>query len=143
MLPAMNIVIDRRFFAAGHALGAHADRAFAFLERLVADPTREGTKFERIERTADAKLCSLRVSDDLRAIALEQGPDLVLLYVAHHDEAYRWARTHRTARVSDVLSVVEIPEVGLEGLGATSRGEASCAPARTCDLPNGTAGQTR
>lgn len=130
----MNIVIDRRFFAAGRTLGAHADRVFAFLERLVADPAREGTNLERIEHAADAKLCSLRVSSELRAIALERGPDLVLLYVGHHDDAYRWARTHRTAHAAGGLSVVEIPEGGIEGSAAGVSGEPICPPAGTCDL---------
>jgi hypothetical protein len=131
----MNIVIDRRFFAAGRGLGSHADRVFAFLERLVVDPTREGTNLERIEHSADSKLCSLRVSSELRAIALERGPDLVLLYVGHHDDAYRWARTHRTTHISGGLGVVEIPELEVEGSSGAAPAEPACAPARTCDLP--------
>lgn len=134
----MNVVIDRRFFAAGRTLGAHADRVFAFLERLVGDPAREGTNLERIEHAADVKLCSLRVSSELRAIALERGPDLVLLYVGHHDDAYRWARTHRTAHSAEGLTVIEIPEGEVEGSARSSGGgtaEPFCASAGTCDLP--------
>jgi hypothetical protein len=131
----MNVVIDRRFFAAAHALGSHADRVFAFLERLLADPAREGTNLERIERAADAKLCSLRVSAELRAIGLESGPDLVLLYVGHHEDAYRWARTHRAMHGAHGVSVVQIPEAGVPGEASGSVEEEACAPAGTCDLP--------
>jgi hypothetical protein len=130
----VNVVIDRRFFAAARELGSHADRAFAFLERLVADPVREGTNLERIERAADVKLVSLRVSDDLRAIGLENGPDLVLLHVGHHDDAYRWARTHRTVRDAGGLKVVEIPEGEVEGAVVPPADEPECDPARTCAL---------
>jgi hypothetical protein len=137
----MNVVIDRRFFASAHALGSHADRVFTFLERLVADPSREGANLERIEHAADAKLCSLRVSAELRAIGLESGPDLILLYVGHHEDAYRWARSHRAIHDAHGVSVVEIPEVGVEGTSGTAVVGVICTPARTCDLANETAGQ--
>ena len=137
----MNVVIDRRFFASAHELGSQAERVFAFLERLVADPEREGANLERIDRASDAKMCSLRVTADLRAIGIEQGPDLVLLYVAHHDAAYRWARTHRAVHDPGGLRVVEIPEVPLEGASAEAHDEPPCAPARTCSLGDKTTGQ--
>jgi hypothetical protein len=135
------VVIDRRFFAAARGLGSHADRAFAFLERLVADPAREGANIERIEHSADSKLVSLRVSDELRAIGLESGPELVLLFVGHHDDAYRWARTHRTLHGANGLSVVQIPEEGVEGFAAGEAVEPECAPAGTCDLDGEAAGK--
>jgi len=139
----MRVVIDRRFFASAHALGSHADRVFSFLDRLLADPSRDGAHLERIEHAADAKLCSVRVSAELRAIGLEDGPQLVLLYVGHHDDAYRWARTHRTVSEANGLSIVEIPEVGLEGSGIEGRLEPPCDPAGTCSLNEGTAVQDR
>jgi hypothetical protein len=135
----MNIIIDRRFFESAHALGSHADRVFAFLERLLADPAREGANLERIERAADAKLCSLRVSSELRAIGLERGPDLVLLYVGHHEDAYRWARTHRAIHDAEGLHVVQIPEGVVEGLAVPEADAVVCAPAQTCDLSDETA----
>jgi hypothetical protein len=128
----MEVVVDRRFFAAGAALGARADHVLAFVDRLIADASRGGVNLERIERSADAKLCSLRVDNDLRAIALESGPQLVLLYVGHHDEAYRWARTHRTLRGAHGLSVVQIPETAEEG-GSVPE---PCEAAGTCELPD-------
>jgi hypothetical protein len=136
----MNIVIDRRFFTSGAALGSHAERVLSFVDKLLADEGRAGTGVERIDKSADAKFVSLRVDSDLRAIGLESGPELVLLYVGHHDEAYRWARTHRTMRDAHGLAVVGIPDAGGEGASASagvprpSGPIEPCSPAGTCDV---------
>jgi len=126
----MDVVVDRRFFAAGAALGARGDRVLGFVDRLIADASRGGMNLERIERSADAKFCSLRVDQDLRAIGLESGNRLVLLYVGHHDDAYRWARTHRTIHAAHGVSVIEIPDAGEAVPDAEP-----CELAGTCDLP--------
>ncbi|MBX3142097.1 MAG: AAA family ATPase [Trueperaceae bacterium] len=38
---------------------------------------------------------SMRVNDDVRLILSVQGQYAVLCYVGHHDDAYRWAESHR------------------------------------------------
>ena len=133
----MKVVVDRRFFESGSALGAHGERVLAFVAKLLQDVGRGGANYERVERSADAHFVSMRVSSELRAIALEHGSDLVLLWVGHHDDAYRWARQHRAVvHGAGGVAIVEIPEGTPEtqpGAGAPAP-EAECDPAGTCDL---------
>ena len=138
----MNVVIDRRFFESGSALGAHAERVLAFVDRLLQDVSRGGARYERIERAADPHFVSLRVSADLRAVALESGDDLVLLHVAHHDEAYRWARQHRAVHEVGGVSIVDLAEEAAPPPADAAAAGPECPPARTCDLapwPDGAA----
>jgi hypothetical protein len=106
----VDIALDRRFLASAHALGAHAERVLAFLEKVALEEYRAGLNLERIERSADSKLCSLRVNEDLRAIGVIDHDRLVLLYVAEHDDAYRWAQTHRTAQGDGTLALLSVPD---------------------------------
>jgi hypothetical protein len=131
----MKVVIDRRFFESGSELGPHGERVLAFVGRLLADVGRGGAHYERIERAADAHFVSLRVSSDLRAIALESGSELVLLWVGHHDDAYRWAHQHRAVRgEAGGVSIVEIPDAGAPVAQDAAALEPECDPAGTCDL---------
>jgi hypothetical protein len=47
-----------------------------------------------LELLAASTLFSIRVDQKYRAILSRQGPEWRFLYVAMHDEAYRWAETH-------------------------------------------------
>ena len=46
----------------------------------------------RIERTRDKNFWSASISKELRLILHRTASSLLLCYVNHHDEAYRWAR---------------------------------------------------
>ncbi len=72
---------------------SEARRTSAFLDKLTEDPGRGGMRFEIVRKQPDRNICSARVSMELRAIGYNTGGTLTLLWVAHHDEAYVWART--------------------------------------------------
>ncbi|MBI2683799.1 MAG: AAA family ATPase [Actinobacteria bacterium] len=68
--------------------------------RFQANPQSPGISLERVERVRSEGLWSARVSQDLRAILYREGDAALLLYVGHHDAAYRWAERRRQERHS-------------------------------------------
>ena len=72
-------------------------KALRFGNKWKLQPTSPEYNYESIEGAPDDKFRSLRISDELRAIVLrsERGDTLVLLWIASHDQAWQWARTHR------------------------------------------------
>lgn len=84
-----------------------------FIEKFREAPTSPAIHYEPIQGARDEQLRSVRIGDDYRAIlrAPEQGDVFVLLWVDHHDEAYRWARNKQTAvhPVTGTLQVFDVP----------------------------------
>lgn len=72
-------------------------RVREFTSKFREDPMSSGINYERLSGKIDSRLRSVRVGIDYRAIVLapEQGDVYVLLWVDHHDEAYRWAENRR------------------------------------------------
>ena len=64
-----------------------------------SDPTSPGINYENINGARDANLKSVRLDRDWRGIVFKPntGDVYVLLYVDHHDAAYRWAENRRLA----------------------------------------------
>jgi hypothetical protein len=64
-----------------------------FVEKFRENPAGVGINYERIAQARDKNLRSVRIDDAYRGIVLrpEKGNVYVLLWVDHHDEAYRWA----------------------------------------------------
>lgn len=64
-----------------------------------ADPTSPGINYENINGARDANLKSVRLDRDWRGIVFKpsSGDVYVLLYVDHHDAAYRWAENRKLA----------------------------------------------
>ena len=85
---------------------------------LMMDLKGAGLSLERINRAEDQKLWSARVSGDLRIIMRRDGEDVLLAYVGHHDEAYRWAERrkivpHERTGAMQIVELVEtVEEVG-------------------------------
>jgi superfamily I DNA/RNA helicase len=65
---------------------------------LQMDPKRPGMSFHKLERALDRCFWSVRVSADLRLIVHRTDQSLLLCYVGHHDEAYRWAERRKLER---------------------------------------------
>jgi hypothetical protein len=62
-----------------------------------SDPTSPGINYENIKGARDANLKSVRLDRDWRGIVFkpDTGDVYVLLYVDHHDQAYRWAENRK------------------------------------------------
>lgn len=65
--------------------------------RFQADPTSSGINYENINGAKDSNLKSVRLDKDWRGIVFKpsKGDVYVLLYVDHHDDAYRWAENRK------------------------------------------------
>lgn len=79
---------------------------------LQTEPDRPGLQFHRIDNSKDPNFWSVRVSRDVRIIVHKTGESLLLAYVGHHDDAYRWAERRRieTHPKTGALQIVEIRE---------------------------------
>ncbi len=74
--------------------------------------TSPGMQFHRLERTRDRRFWSVRVTDDIRLIVHRTDGCLLLCYVDHHDNAYRWAErrkieTHPTTGAAQLVEIRE------------------------------------
>ncbi len=70
-----------------------------FVSQFRQNPQAPGINYETIHDAADANMRSVRIDQALRGIVLKpaQGNVYCLLWVDRHDDAYRWATTHRVA----------------------------------------------
>lgn len=78
--------------------------------RLMTDPDRPGLQFHRIDKSKDQNFWSVRVNRDLRIIVHKTGASLMLAYVDHHDDAYRWAE-RRVIDAHPTTGAIQIREV--------------------------------
>ena len=79
------------------------------------DPKSPGINYEKIHAARDPNLKSVRIDQDWRGIVFkpESGDVYVLLYVDHHDDAYRWAERRKLAinPVTGAMQIVLVQEV--------------------------------
>ena len=78
---------------------------------LMMDPRGAGLSLERLN-TADRHIWSARVSQDIRIIMRREGDDVLLAFVGHHDDAYRWAERRRIEphERTGAMQIVELVE---------------------------------
>ncbi len=62
---------------------------------LQTDPTHPGMKLHRLQNAKDPHFWSIRVNRDIRLIVHKTDSGMLLCYVDHHDEAYRWAERRK------------------------------------------------
>lgn len=74
-----------------------------------SDPTSPGINYENISGARDSNLKSVRLDRDWRGIVFKPnaGDVYVLLYVDHHDDAYRWAE-HRKLSINPVTGAMQM-----------------------------------
>ena len=88
---------------------------------LQMNPANPGMQFHRLDKTRDPNFWSVRVSRDIRLIAHKTHASLLLCYVGHHNDAYRWAErrkleTHpktgaaQLVEVREIIREIEIPQ---------------------------------
>ena len=79
------------------------------------DPRSTGINYENIQGARDQNLKSVRLDRDWRGIVFkpDAGDVYVLLYVAHHDDAYRWAENRRLTinPVTGAMQLVTLEQV--------------------------------
>ena len=79
---------------------------------LQMDPSHPGLQLHRLDGARDRNFWSARVSRDIRIIVHQTESSLMLCYVDHHDEAYRWAERRKleTHPKTGAAQLVEIRE---------------------------------
>lgn len=79
---------------------------------LQLNPANPGMSFHKLDRARDANFWSVRASRDLRLIVHRSEKSLMLCYVGHHDEAYRWAERRKLERhpKTGAAQLVEVRE---------------------------------
>ncbi len=79
---------------------------------LQVNPNNPGLSFHKLDRARDPNFASVRVNDDIRLILHQAADSLLICYVDHHEEAYRWAERRRfeTHPTTGAAQLVEIRE---------------------------------
>ena len=80
---------------------------------LQMNPSHPSLQFHRIDRTKDPNFWSIRVNRDIRIIVHKTNHQLLLCYVDHHDDAYKWAERRKleTHPKTGAAQLVEIREL--------------------------------
>lgn len=79
---------------------------------LQLDPTGHGKQMHRIDNSNDPNFWSVRVNRDIRLIIHKTGDSLLVAYVDHHDDAYKWAQRRRIEAhpTTKAIQIVEVRE---------------------------------
>lgn len=77
--------------------------------KFQADPRSNGINYENIHAARDANLKSVRIDQDWRGIVFKPstGDVYVLLFVGHHDDAYKWAENKKLT-INPVTGAMQI-----------------------------------
>ena len=80
---------------------------------LQLNPAQPGHSLHRVNGAKDPNFWSARVNLDLRIIVHRTGDGITLCYVAHHDDAYKWAERRKldTHPTTGSAQLVELREV--------------------------------
>jgi AAA domain len=78
---------------------------------IQADPTAPGLHLHRVDKSPDRNFWTARVNADIRIVLHRTQASLLLCYVDHHDEAYRWAERRIEAHPSTgAAQMVEVAQ---------------------------------
>jgi len=79
---------------------------------LQLDATSNGLSFHKLDRAKDANFWSVRVNADIRIIVHRTAAGILLAYVDHHDDAYKWAEQRKIERhpTTGAMQLVEVRE---------------------------------
>lgn len=127
----VSVAIAAGYFPAYARLPRKAQRkADEFIRKFFADPTQASLHYEPIRGAVDPQLRSVRVGDDYRAIvrAPDRGKVFVLLWVDHHDEAYRWAES-KELQVHPATGTLQVFDVDAASRVVTELDGAAVEPA--------------
>ena len=93
----MTIALSKDFLLAfSNVQKSHQKKVREFFERFQVHPESEGINYEPIQSARDKNFYSVRIDQAYRAVIAKPDPNVyVLMWVDHHDEAYRWAERKR------------------------------------------------
>lgn len=97
---------------------------------LQLDPASNGLSFHKLDRAKDANFWSVRVNADIRIIVHRTDASILLVYVDHHDNAYKWAERRKIERhpTTGAMQLIEVRE-RVEDVDIFKPKEAPLAPA--------------
>lgn len=79
---------------------------------LQLNPASPGLSFHKLDRAKDSNFWSVRVNADIRIIVHRTAGSILLVYVDHHDDAYKWAERRKIERhpTTGAMQLVEVRE---------------------------------
>lgn len=79
---------------------------------LQSNPAGNGLSFHKLDRAKDSNFWSVRVNGDIRIIVHRTDASILLVYVDHHDDAYKWAERRKIERhpTTGAMQLVEVRE---------------------------------
>lgn len=97
-------------------------------------------KLHRIDGSKDSNFWSVRASRDIRLVAHKTAGSLLLRYLDHHDNAYRWAErlritTHPNTGAAQIVEVRETCEEVVVPKSPTARRAGSLRKAPEGAIP--------
>lgn len=100
---------------------------------LQLNPANPGMQFHKLEAARDQNFWSVRVTKDIRLIVHRHERSLLLCYVSHHDDAYRWAERRKleTHPKTGAAQFVEVRETVQEIITPKYVEEVRPAPAKS------------
>ena len=115
----MKFYIDKGYYKALDALANEAKKSAMVsqvqLQRAIEQPTEsgKGLHLEKLQGNAGKRgFCSARANDDVRLIYHQDGENVILCHVGHHQPAYQWAdrkkiMTHPTTGALQLVTLRE------------------------------------
>ena len=109
---------------------------------LQVNPAQPGLQFHKLDKARDPNFWSVRVSRDVRMIVHRTQNSLLLCYVDHHDNAYKWAErrkleTHPQTGAAQLVEIREmVEEINVPKYVATEL-KVSPKPPLFTDIPDG------
>ena len=99
---------------------------------LQLNPANPGMQFHKLDAARDQNFWSVRVTKDIRLIVHRHERSLLLCYVSHHDDAYRWAERRKleTHPKTGAAQFVEVRETVQEIITPKYVEEVRPAPAK-------------
>ncbi len=90
-------------------------KAMDFITKFRSNPGLPGINYEKIVRAKDPNLRSVRIDKSYRSIVLkpDTGNVYVLLWIDHHDKAYKWAenKSYKIHPETGSLQVINVEEI--------------------------------
>lgn len=79
---------------------------------LQSNPSGNGLSLHKLDRAKDSNFWSVQVNADIRIIVHRSDSGILLAYVDHHDDAYKWAERRKIERhlTTGAMQMVEVRE---------------------------------